>query len=129
MSATRSVPAPIIAAARLYRFHQRWWLYLHYFVGMVGVVAGAAASLVKGNIAFGFLAAAAASVVTFLGPQQKGERYKQAQLRLEGAMLRFQELPSTTMEWLLDEFDQVQSHVLGANTKSQATPVTQAKSG
>jgi hypothetical protein len=125
MADSRVVPEAIVAKARLYRFHQRFWLYLHYFAGIVGVFAGAAATLDEAGKFAGVLAATAASVVTDLGPQQRGDRYKQAQLRLEGAILRFQTIHSTTIEWLLNEFDRTQNQVLGINggpTPVQETP-------
>ena len=113
-SSDPSIPSIVIElmsrTKRLYRF---WWA-AHYTVGLTGVVAGALltaltsaqttagsqeiswffALLDKYSWLIGIIAAVSTSLVTFLGPLHKAERYWSAYHHLEQACLEYRGVDS-----------------------------------
>src|SRR4051794_33142439 len=99
---TDSVLGEVERALRRFRFHQRFWLYMHYAVGLAGILGGGLATRADPNAMWGALAAVSTGVVTFLGPQQKGERYKQAEFHLVVAITEFKANPGPGEKWLVE---------------------------
>jgi hypothetical protein len=98
---------------------ERFWYFVHYSCGLAGVVAGVFAAappevLVQllGGRLWGVLAAVATGLVTFLGPLQKGEGYKNAYYRLANAVARFESVSDTPVNWLLEEHKNAQKIIL-----------------
>lgn len=116
MSPDRIVPEAIVATAQRYKWFQWLLLYGHYTIGIVGVAAGVVPAK-TGNYAFaGWIAAFATGIITFLGLKPMGLRYKRAQARLDSAILRFQTLPDTTVEWLVSEYEQTRAFIAAGDT-------------
>src|SRR5262245_37575677 len=117
------VPPVIRSRLKLYCLHQRFWLYFHYFVGSVGVLFGVLSSRDGATTwVWGGIAAASTAVVTFLGPQQKGEAYKRAQYQLEHAILRYETVPATTIGWLNRQYREASDIVLSRGAIVRPTP-------
>lgn len=99
-----AIPSAVLAflrrTQRLYRF---WW-FSHYTIGLTGVVAGTLLTAISGASTesqylsslrefawlIGIIAAVSTSLVTFLGPLHKAERYWSAFHHLEQACLEFE---------------------------------------
>lgn len=103
-----AIPEAVIELMERTRRLYRWWWAAHYTVGLTGVVAGAlltaltssavsgpgeASSLLEAlrpySWLIGIIAAVATSLVTFLGPLHKAERYWSAYHHLEQACLEY----------------------------------------
>lgn len=110
-----------------FRRLQRFWFLIHYSAGLGGVVAGilAAAPRIEWWL-WGVIAAVCTGLVTFLGPQQKGDSYKHAYFRLASAVARYESVETTTVEWLLDEYRNAQKIVLTGDVEplAKGTPAT-----
>jgi hypothetical protein len=80
-----------------WRLLYRTWYAVHYSIGILGVVAaavGATATATEHPLhnyswAFGVFAAVCTSLITFLGPVQKAERYWKAFYRADQALLAY----------------------------------------
>lgn len=73
--------------------HRAWWG-IHYAVGLVGVIAGGMTALGEkmpvAPVYVGLVAAVATSLVTFLGPLTKAERYWRAFHEADQACLDYE---------------------------------------
>lgn len=97
------VPLPRRAArlAREWRWLHRTWWAVHYGVGLLGVAggivaAGTGADLFKNSSSLvtgfaGLLAAVCTSLVTFLGPLNKAQRYWTAFHKIDQTLLEYEE--------------------------------------
>jgi hypothetical protein len=117
-----SVVDDVERALKRFRFHQRWWLYMHYFVGLIGILGGGLATRSDPSAIWGALAAVSTGVVTFLGPQQKGERYKQAEFHLVMALAEFKAVPSPGEHWLVERFKEAMNMVIEPQEKARQPP-------
>ena len=87
----------VVERAGLYQFWQFFWFSVHYSAGLVAILAGGLATAASANESpawvkkyawgWGLTASLLAGVVTFLGPLQKAESYKQVQYVLEKAIV------------------------------------------
>jgi len=117
----KEIPGIITKQATDWMRLQQFWFLLHYACGLAGVVAAVLASKF-GWWLWGVIAAVSTAIVTFLGPLQKGDSYKNAYFRLASAIARFETVPSVEAEWLLAEHRVAQQMVLNQDPK----PVTPA---
>jgi hypothetical protein len=105
----RPIPSSVLELLNRTKFLYRFWWFTHYFIGLSGVIAGALLTAISApNVAgsktaikifeinlseyswlVGIVAAVATSLVTFLGPLHKAERYWSAYHVLEQACLEY----------------------------------------
>jgi len=116
---------PILTLAldrvELYQFWQFFWFTVHYGAGLIAILAGglATASAAKEGPSFltkyvwvwGLVASLLSGVVTFLGPLQKAQSYKQAYYKLEPAASSYK-AGTITIEKLEDAIEISQKIVL-----------------
>jgi len=124
-------PDPILtladSRANLYDNLQLFWFAVHYGAGLLAIFAGglATAAAAKDGPQFitkyvwvwGLLASLLSGVVTFLGPLQKGQTYKQAYYNLESAS-SFYKAGKIKVEDLQDEIERNQQIVLLGYTET-----------
>ena len=125
----RTIPP---AALRLHRrcetLYRLWWA-THYCIGIVGVFAGGTAGIAAGRDSgsnwgwlSGLVAAVSTSLVTFLGPLHRAERYWKAYHTLDQACVKYEyrliELPA-----LITEMQRARELVItGLSTTEEAGP-------
>ena len=125
----KDIPEQIIKLCYTFKRWQLFWFSLHYFSGVIAVVAGVLATasaaesgpefIINNTWLWGLLSAFLSGVVTFLSPLQKARDYKQAYYRLDSAMVRFQSHLLSATE-LLDEYEQAKHIVLFGEIKPTA---------
>jgi hypothetical protein len=105
----------------LYRI---WWT-THYLIGFIGVLTGGLAGLSAtsegGKVwgwAVGAIAAICTSLVTFLGPLQKAERYWKAYHELDQACLEY-EYEHKDLNVLIRQAKKVRAIILGGGVTHQ----------
>lgn len=86
--------------------HRTWWA-THYAVGLVGVLSGVLAAnppqmISNASWVLGTLAAVCTSLVTFLGPLHKAEKYWKAYHIMDQTCLEYEQGQKTLKQLLAD---------------------------
>lgn len=121
-----SIPVRVATLRRHCMLLYRTWWAVHYSVGFIGVLAGGLAGVSAANEparawgwAVGALAAVCTSLVTFLGPLQKAERYWKAYHVIDQACLEY-EHEHHQLSILIIQAKKVRTIVLGGAVTHEA---------
>lgn len=120
------IPKSVLAFRSRTRRLYLWWWGTHYGVGFLGVLAGAVLTATsanksiapEGSWAIGIVAAVCTSLVTFLGPLHKAERYWSAFHMLDHACLEY-ELGLISIKAFVDRVRAARKHLQAFDSETR----------